>query len=99
MLFPALCFAEMSGRFPFASGAAQYVEEGFGSRIAGLVIGLLMIGAGLVAASTISLGSVRYLSSIIAVPHWIILVVIVSTVGIICSVPGVSRSRLWSRVS
>jgi basic amino acid/polyamine antiporter, APA family len=91
MLFPALCFAELSVRYPFSSGAAQYVEESFGSRMAGLFIGLLMISAGLVAASTISLGSVRYLSSIIAVPPWIILVVVVSLMGMVCAW-GISES-------
>ena len=65
MVFPALCFAELSGRFPFASGAAQYTEESFGSRWLGLGVGLLVISAGLVAASTISLGSVQYLSSLV----------------------------------
>lgn len=62
MLFSGALFRGDVGPFPVCFGAAQYVEEGFSSRIAGLVFGLLMIGAGLVAAGTISLGSVRYLS-------------------------------------
>ena len=77
MLFPALCFAELSGRYPFSSGAAQYVEESFGSRSIGLFIGILMISAGLVAASTISLGSVSFLNSFTSLPSWIVLVVVV----------------------
>ena len=85
MLFPALCFAELSGRYPFSSGAAQYVEESFSSRPVGLFVGILMIAAGLVAASTISLGSVSYLSSLIPAPSWMILVVVVSCMGLICA--------------
>ena len=85
MLFPALCFAELSGRYPFSSGAAQYVEESFGSRTIGLFIGILMISAGLVAASTISLGSVSYLSSLTNLPSWIVLVAVVSSMGLICA--------------
>ena len=85
MLFPALCFAELSGRYPFSSGAAQYVEESFGSRAIGLFIGVLMISAGLVAASTISLGSVSYLSSLTNLPSWILLVAVVSIMGLICA--------------
>ena len=84
MLFPALCFAELSGRFPFSSGAAQYVEESSGRKYLGLTIGLLTVAAGLVAASTISLGSVRYLSSLIELPSWALLCVIVSIMGLIC---------------
>ena len=85
MLFPALCFAELSGRFPFASGAAQFVEESFGKRMLGLGIGLLVMAAGLIAASTISLGSVRYLSSLVDLPASLLLVVVVSLMGFICT--------------
>ena len=85
MLFPALCFAELSGRYPFASGAAQFVEESFGSRTIGLFIGILMISAGLVAASTISLGSVSYLNSLTNLPSWFVLAVVVSSMGLICA--------------
>jgi basic amino acid/polyamine antiporter, APA family len=85
MLFPALCFAELSGRYPFSSGAAQYVEESFGSQSVGRFIGILMISAGLVAASTISLGSVGFLNSFTSLPSWIVLVVVVASMGIICA--------------
>jgi basic amino acid/polyamine antiporter, APA family len=85
MLFPALCFAELSGRYPFASGAAHYVQESFTSRSMGLLVGLLMIAAGLVAASTISLGSVAYLSSLVALPPWVLLIVVVTAMGLIAA--------------
>lgn len=95
MLFPALCFAELSGRFPFASGAAQYVEESFRKRALGLAIGLLMIAAGLIAASTISLGSVLYLSSLVALPAWLLLVLVVSLMGLICTW-GIKESVIFA---
>lgn len=85
MLFPALCFAELSGRFPFAAGAAQFVEESFGQRLLGLSIGLLVMAAGLVAASTISLGSVRYLGSLIELPQPLLLGFVVGLMGLICA--------------
>jgi APA family basic amino acid/polyamine antiporter len=97
MLFPALCFAELSGRFPFASGAAQFVEESFGKRILGLGIGLLVMAAGLIAASTISLGSVRYLSSLIELPASLLLVVVVSMMGFICTW-GIKESVIFASV-
>ena len=85
MLFPALCFAELSGRFPFAAGAAQFVEESFGQRLLGLTIGLLVMAAGLVAASTISLGSVRYLGSLVELPQPLLLGCVVGLMGMICA--------------
>lgn len=85
MLFPALSFAELSGRYPYASGAAQFTEESFGSRAAGLAVGLLMIAAGLVAASTITLGSVGYLGSLVELPHSLLLVVFLVTMGSVCA--------------
>lgn len=91
MVFPALCFAELAGRFPFASGAAQYVEEGFGSRATGLIVGVMMIFAGLVAASTISLGSVRYMGELVALPPWILLLGVVGLMGFI-SAWGIKES-------
>lgn len=95
MVFPALCFAELSGRFPFASGAAQYAEESFGSRALGLVIGLLVISAGLVAASTISLGSVQYLSLLTNLPSWALLVALIGLMGLIC-IWGIKESVVFA---
>ncbi len=97
MLFPALCFAELSGRFPFASGAAQYVEESFGKRMLGLGIGLLVMAAGLIAASTISLGSVRYLSSLVDLPASLLLVAVVSLMGFICTW-GIKESVIFASI-
>jgi len=95
MLFPALCFAELSGRFPFASGAAQFVEESFGKRMLGLGIGLLVMAAGLIAASTISLGSVRYLSSLVDLPPSLLLLAVVSLMGFICTW-GIKESVIFA---
>ena len=97
MLFPALCFAELSGRFPFASGAAQFVEESFGKRMLGLGIGLLVMAAGLIAASTISLGSVRYLSSLVDLPASLLLVAVVSLMGFICTW-GIKESVIFASI-
>jgi basic amino acid/polyamine antiporter, APA family len=95
MLFPALCFAELSRRLPFASGATQFVEESFGKRMLGL--GLLVMAAGLIAASTISLGSVRYLSSLVELPPGFLLIVVVSLMGFICTW-GIKESVIFASV-
>ena len=55
MIFPALSFSELAVRYPFASGSAQYAEEGLKSRLAGFCVGMAVIAAGLVTAATIHL--------------------------------------------
>ena len=49
----ALSFAELSGRFPHCAGAALYVKEGFSSEHLSLIVGLLVIGAGLTSSAAI----------------------------------------------
>lgn len=51
--FTALSFAELSGRFPRAAGAALYVQQGWGGYRLSRVAGLLMALAGLVSAAAL----------------------------------------------
>jgi amino acid transporter len=97
MLFPALSFCELAGRFPFAAGAAQYVEQGLRSRAAGLLIGLTVILAGTVTAATISLGSVTYIKSIIELPDTVLLVTVVVGMGAIAAW-GIKESVLFASI-
>lgn len=59
--FTAISFAELSSRFPRAAGAALYVQQGFSSRRLSLLVGLLVITAGLVSASALINAFVGYL--------------------------------------
>lgn len=51
--FTALSFAELSGRFPRAAGAAMYVEQGLGKRRFAAGVGLLVALAGIVSAAAL----------------------------------------------
>ena len=51
--FTALSFAELSGRFPRAAGAALYVQQGWGRVGLARLAGLLMVLAGLVSAAAL----------------------------------------------
>jgi amino acid transporter len=51
--FTALSFAELSGRFPRAAGAAMYVQQGMGSRHLAATVGLLVALAGIVSAAAL----------------------------------------------
>jgi amino acid transporter len=63
-----LCYAELSGRFPEASGAVAYVSRGFGSGPLALGVGALMMLSVAVAAASIARGAVHYLTTLLPLP-------------------------------
>ncbi|MBX6321292.1 MAG: amino acid permease [Rhodospirillaceae bacterium] len=63
-----LCYAELSSRFPEASGAVAYVKEAFGSDRAAQMIGAALTVAVAIAAASIASGAVQYLSRLIGLP-------------------------------
>ena len=56
----AMSFAELSGRFPRAAGAALYVQEGFNSTSFATITGLAVVLAGVVSAAALLNGFVGY---------------------------------------
>ncbi len=56
----AMSFAELSGRFPLAAGAALYVQNGFSSTQMARLTGLVVVLAGLVSAAALLNGFVGY---------------------------------------
>jgi len=64
----AFSFMEMSSRYPEAAGEAAYVTESFGSRTLGLIVGLLVVAAGLISTSAIIIGFAGYLGELTALP-------------------------------
>lgn len=66
----ALSFAEMSSRFPESAGEAVYVKEGLNSSPLALLVGLVVIGAGIVSTATIVVGFSGYLSDLVTVPRY-----------------------------
>lgn len=59
-----LSYAELSARFPVAGGAAAFVGRAFPGRLAGTMIGVLVLGTGLVSASTVTVAFGNYLQEI-----------------------------------
>jgi amino acid transporter len=70
----AFSFCELSSRFPVSGGAAIYVKEGFGIPRLSLVVGLLLILAGIVSAATLSKGFAGYLDVFIELPSELVVV-------------------------
>ena len=62
----ALTYAELSARYPVSAGEAVYLYEGFGLRWLSLVVGLLIVLAGIVSSAAIAHGFAGYLKVTLA---------------------------------
>ena len=91
MAFPAACFAELTGRFPFAAAEARFVREGFGSRTLFLVVGLGVALIGVVSAAAIAHGAVSYLSRVVDLPAPLLLSLVIVGCSIVASL-GIQSS-------
>ena len=91
MVFSAASFAEFSGRVPQSAGESAYIDEGFKLAWLSAIAGYAIILAGIVAAAAISLGSAGYISTLINLPHSVIVTVVVCSMGLI-AIWGISES-------
>ena len=64
----AFTYAELSARYPVSAGEAVYLQKGFARVWLSVLVGILIILAGVVSAATITRGFVGYLQVFIAVP-------------------------------
>lgn len=64
-----LCYAELGGRFPEASGCVSYVRHGFGSDRLARIVGVAMTLAVAVAAASIARGTAHYLGVLLPLPQ------------------------------
>jgi amino acid transporter len=99
MAFSAATFSEFVGRLPVSAGESAYVRFGFGSRSLALVVGTIVMLAGIVSSATISLGSAGYLgtvlSSFVDIDHDWLVILIVLFVGLIACV-GILESVVFA---
>ena len=63
-----LCYAELAGRFPEASGAAAYVGEGLGSVGLSRAVGGVVLLTGIVIAASLARGASGYLAAFVDLP-------------------------------
>src|SRR3989344_1592577 len=66
-LFTGLSYAKLSSIYSGDSGEYDYVKDTVGKKFA-FLIGLSMIAAGIVSASTVALGFAGYFTSIVPIP-------------------------------
>jgi APA family basic amino acid/polyamine antiporter len=86
MLLPAACFAELTGRMPFAAAEAHFVGTGFKSSKLFLLVGLAVGVVGLVSSAAIAHGAVGYLSQLIDWPVIALLILVIIATGLISGV-------------
>jgi amino acid transporter len=65
----AFSYAELSARYPQSAGEAVYVQEGLGLPALSVMVGLLIVLAGVVSAATILRGFTGYLQVFLPVPE------------------------------
>jgi len=90
----AFTYAELSARFPLSAGVAVYVREGLGVRHLPTLVGLMIILAGVVSAATILRGFAGYLQVFIAVPDYLVILVVTALLGGLAAW-GISES-VWT---
>lgn len=86
-----LCYAELSGRFPEAAGAASYVKHVFGSDRLAQLIGAITTLAVAITGAAIANGAVQYLSVLIDAPAWVLTTGLVSCFTAVAAI-GVRES-------
>ena len=95
--FTALSFAELSGRYPRAAGAAMYVQQGLGRKRLATVVGLLVALAGVVSAAALINAFVRQAGVWITLPREAG-VIITAVVVTLIAAKGIRESVLTAAV-
>jgi len=86
MLLPAACFAELTGRMPFAAAEAHFVGTGFKSPKLFLLVGLAVAIVGLISSAAIAHGAVGYLSQLIDWPIIALLIMVILATGLVSGI-------------
>lgn len=87
----AFSYAELSSRYPESAGEAVYVYEGFGVRQLSLLVGLLIVFAGIVSSAAIAIGFAGYVQVLFDVPRWLSIVLMLMVLGLL-AIWGISQS-------
>jgi len=81
----ALSFAELSGRYPRCAGAALYVKEGLSSEPLSVIVGLLVVAAGLVSSAAIVNGFTGYLGEFVQLDRLTAIIIVTLAIGAIAA--------------
>lgn len=79
----ALSYAELASRFPVSAGVAVYLHEAFKARRLSIIVGLMLVGAGIVSTATLLKGFAGYFQQFIAWPQWLSMSLVACVLGLI----------------
>lgn len=85
MALSGASFAEFATRVPVSAGEAAYVQAGFGSKGLSLLVGLLVVVAGVISASAISRGAAGYIGVLLPLPETVLVAGVVIVMGLIAA--------------
>lgn len=91
VLFTALCYAELSSRYPYSAGEALYAKHAFNSKYLSIAIGFFIGLSGILSSATIINGFYGYLSNFLDVSKLFTSIFLVFTLCFI-AVIGISKS-------
>lgn len=77
----AASFAELSGRMPVSAGEAAYVRAGFNSHVMALIVGMMVVTAGVVSAAAVAIGAAGYIRVFIDASGPFIVILVVISMG------------------
>jgi basic amino acid/polyamine antiporter, APA family len=97
MALTVASYAELCARFPVAAGEAAYVKGAFGSRLLSTLTGLAMIGTGVIASATVTLGAAGYIAEFTDLPRPLVVSGVVIALGLV-SAWGILESVVLASV-
>jgi len=85
MALSAASFAELATRMPVSAGEAAYVEMGLRSKALSLLVGLLVVAAGVISAAAISRGAAGYIGVLVPLPPAVLVAAVVIGMGVVAA--------------
>lgn len=77
----ALSYAELASRFPVSAGVSVYLFEAFRKKWLSTLVGFMLVGAGIVSASTLVKGFAGYFTALVPIHPWLAMTGIILLLG------------------
>ena len=95
IIFTALCYAELSSRYPYSAGEALYAKHAFNSKYLSLIIGLFIASSGILSSATVIHGFYGYLSNFIDISEIYITIFLIVSLCLIAII-GIGKSAKFA---
>ena len=81
MALTVASYSELSTRYPVSAGEAAYVMAAFRSPGLATAVGLLTVAIGVISSAAVALGSAGYVQQFIALPQYLIVLIVLALLG------------------